>query len=245
MSQPTAHGTRSAPARRPGSRRESNWRVPVALVALTTIPLVAGSLRLLEVAGQVFAEYGYARATSKEICKRASANIAAVNYHFDGKEGMYAAVLEEAHARLISIDMVAAATQGKADPALKLRMLLSQIVGQITNRKAGAWELRVLSRELLAPTPMMDRMVANQVAPKAQLVRGMVSSMMGLPLNHPAVSRCIVSLMGPCVMLLIVNEDVLHRVFPTLELQPQALVEHLVKFTMGGMKAITTHEKKR
>ena len=51
MSQPTAHGTRSAPARRPGSRRESSWRVPVALVALTTIPLVAGSLRLLEVAG--------------------------------------------------------------------------------------------------------------------------------------------------------------------------------------------------
>lgn len=51
MSQPTAHGTRSAPARRPGSQRESSWRVPVALVTLTTIPLVAGSLRLLEVAG--------------------------------------------------------------------------------------------------------------------------------------------------------------------------------------------------
>lgn len=51
MTQPTAHGTRSAPARRPGSRRESSWRVPAALVALTTIPLVAGSLRLLEVAG--------------------------------------------------------------------------------------------------------------------------------------------------------------------------------------------------
>lgn len=51
MSHPTALGTRSAPARRPGSRRESSWRVPVALVALTTIPIVAGSLRLLEIAG--------------------------------------------------------------------------------------------------------------------------------------------------------------------------------------------------
>jgi len=51
MSEPTALRTRSAPARRSGSRRESSWRVPVALVALTTIPLVAGSLRLLEVGG--------------------------------------------------------------------------------------------------------------------------------------------------------------------------------------------------
>jgi uncharacterized membrane protein len=51
MNQPTALGIRSAPARRPGLRGESSWRVPAALVALTTIPLVAGSLRLLEVAG--------------------------------------------------------------------------------------------------------------------------------------------------------------------------------------------------
>ena len=51
MNQPNALGTRSAPARRPGFRGESIWRVPAALVALTAIPLIAGSLRLLEVAG--------------------------------------------------------------------------------------------------------------------------------------------------------------------------------------------------
>ena len=51
MNQPTALGTRSAPTRRPGLQGGSSWRVPAALVALTTIPLVAGSLRLLEVAG--------------------------------------------------------------------------------------------------------------------------------------------------------------------------------------------------
>ena len=36
---------------------------------------------LLEVAGEVFAEEGYGRATSKEICERAGMNAAAVNYH--------------------------------------------------------------------------------------------------------------------------------------------------------------------
>jgi uncharacterized membrane protein len=38
-------------ARRPGARRGSAWRVPAALVALVIFPLVAGSLRLVEVAG--------------------------------------------------------------------------------------------------------------------------------------------------------------------------------------------------
>lgn len=51
MRQPTTLSTRSASAGRPGSQGESSWRVPAALMALTTIPLVAGSLRLLEVSG--------------------------------------------------------------------------------------------------------------------------------------------------------------------------------------------------
>ena len=51
MTQYTAPRSRPASQRRPGSRDGSSWRVPAALVALTIIPLTAGSLRLLEVAG--------------------------------------------------------------------------------------------------------------------------------------------------------------------------------------------------
>jgi AcrR family transcriptional regulator len=198
--------------------------------------------QLLEVAGAVFAEQGYERATSKEICRRARANIAAVNYHFGGKDGLYAAVLEEAHARLISIDMVASATSGKADPATKLRALLSRIVGEIASRDGGAWELRMLSREILSPTQLMGPMLSNQVAPKAKLVRGMIGEVLGLPADHPAVSRTVVSLMGPCVMLLMVNKEMLGKVLPTLDLQAQSLVEHLVTFAVGGMKAVAAKE---
>ncbi|MDT5025495.1 MAG: hypothetical protein QOE61_1921 [Micromonosporaceae bacterium] len=43
--------TRPASHRRPGPPGGSTWRVPVALVVLSFIPVVAGSLRLLEVAG--------------------------------------------------------------------------------------------------------------------------------------------------------------------------------------------------
>src|ERR1700760_4697567 len=49
--------------------------------------------RLLEVAGAVFAEQGFKNATVREICKRADANVAAINYHFGDKQGLYSETL--------------------------------------------------------------------------------------------------------------------------------------------------------
>ncbi len=194
--------------------------------------------QLLEVAGQLFAEHGYARATSKEICERAGTNIAAVNYHFGGKEGLYAAVLEEAHARLVSIELVTTTTQGDADAGGKLRILLTQVVGEIARRDRDTWALRVLSREVMAPTPMMDRMISSQIQPKLKLVAGMIAQAIGVPPSHPAVSRCLVSIIGPCGFLLITNPDWQKQVFPSFTLDPQTLVEHMVTFALGGLQAV-------
>ena len=51
MTQRTVPNTRPAPQRRPGVRDRPSWRVPLALVVLSLIPLVSGSLRLVEIAG--------------------------------------------------------------------------------------------------------------------------------------------------------------------------------------------------
>jgi uncharacterized membrane protein len=51
MTQHTIPHTRPAPKRRPGDRDRSSWRVPFALIILSLIPVISGSLRLIEVAG--------------------------------------------------------------------------------------------------------------------------------------------------------------------------------------------------
>jgi uncharacterized membrane protein len=51
MSQHTDQHARPAPQCRPGVRGGSSWQVPLALVVLSLIPVIAGSLRLLEIAG--------------------------------------------------------------------------------------------------------------------------------------------------------------------------------------------------
>ncbi len=49
MIQRTADNVPSAPPHRPGASRGSGWGVPAALVLLSIVPVVAGSLRLFEI----------------------------------------------------------------------------------------------------------------------------------------------------------------------------------------------------
>jgi AcrR family transcriptional regulator len=194
--------------------------------------------QLLEAAGEVFAEHGYAKATSKEICARAEANVAAVNYHFGGKDELYAAVLEEAHARLVSIDTMAAAAQSPVDPRVKLRMLLTRIFSEVAKRDRTAWELRVLSRELLSQSPMMAPMINHQVAPKAKIMRTVLAEIMDLPPDHPTVSRTVLNVMGPVLLMLITSRTLQQKIAPNLDPDPAGLTEHMVTYAFAGMQAV-------
>ena len=51
------------------------------------------SRRLLDAASEEFARHGYAGARIRHIVDAAQVNLAAVNYYFGGKEGLYRATL--------------------------------------------------------------------------------------------------------------------------------------------------------
>src|ERR1700722_5216966 len=53
-------------------------------------------VRLLEAAGQIFAEKGFKGGTVREIINLAGVNIAAVNYYFRDKEGLYVEAVKAA-----------------------------------------------------------------------------------------------------------------------------------------------------
>ena len=108
---------------------------------------------LLEAAGHVFAKKGFEGSTAKEICELAGTNTAAVNYHFGGIEALYAAVLDEARSRILSVRAIELAVQGKTDPSEKLEAALDVIVQTLLGPVSSSWVLQVFGRDMVTPSP--------------------------------------------------------------------------------------------
>jgi TetR/AcrR family transcriptional regulator, regulator of cefoperazone and chloramphenicol sensitivity len=199
--------------------------------------------RLLESAGEVFAEKGFDRATAREICARAGVNTAAVNYYFGGIDGLYAAVVREAHHRLIASDDLAAAVAGKADAAGKLQAFLEKFADVLTGPAAASWPARIIGREVLAPTPGAAEVHEQERLGKLCILKQIVADLLGVPEGDPAVARCCISVMAPCLLLLIVERSNLRSAFPDFALDPPnaaVLARHLVQFALAGMNASAT-----
>src|SRR6478752_167157 len=103
--------------------------------------------RILEAAGGLFAVAGFAHTTAKAIAKRADVSLALINYHFESRDGLYRAVLLEAHQRMLSLTELRDVAGSELSAADKLRVLIDQLIKQATNR--AGWHLDVLAREVL------------------------------------------------------------------------------------------------
>src|SRR3954468_11321970 len=94
--------------------------------------------RLLDAAGEVFAELGFRDATVREICRRAGANIASVSYHFGDKTALYSEAmrnLAEAAVKKFPQDMGMSAS---STPGEKLEAFVRSFVLRILSDDRAA-----------------------------------------------------------------------------------------------------------
>ncbi len=81
--------------------------------------------RILDAALDVFAEYGYDGTSTREICKRAGVNVAALNYHWGSKESLWLAVCD------VVARQVMRATRDCLDPASPVDVAVRDLIGTI------------------------------------------------------------------------------------------------------------------
>src|SRR5476651_996132 len=102
-------------------------------------------LQLLEAAGEVFAEVGFRDATVREICRRAGANIAAINYHFGDKETLYLEVLRYAHGKALAKYPPMLDLPDDALPEKKLRAFVHSMLQRIFDKGPTSWHGKLMS----------------------------------------------------------------------------------------------------
>lgn len=197
--------------------------------------------QLLEAAGEIFAEKGFQGATSREICLRAGVNLASVNYHFGGFDALYIATLREAARR---VDVMSQPEDGAATmPARqKLQALLRELIGRLSRTMAESWEMRLVSREMFIPTFAQADFVAASIEPRRAHLKSIIGEIIGRPPQDPLVGRCLLTVIGPCIMLSVISRSSLETLLPDLTGQQdgiKALVDHVERFVLAGLDAAT------
>jgi AcrR family transcriptional regulator len=192
---------------------------------------------IMEAAGKIFAEEGYSKATVRDICRHAGANIAAINYHFGNKKGLYLAVLkhyQEIAFQTYPPDLGIKETQR---PEEKLRAFVRSFLMRIMNEGRPAWFGKLLAREFTEPTWAFDIMVKDTIRPSFQLLTGIVAAITGKEIKDRKVLLCSMSVVGQCLYFRH-SHQVITRLFPEESFGPkqiEELTEHITLFSLRGL----------
>lgn len=192
---------------------------------------------ILQVAGQLFAENGFERTTSRGICAAAGTNLAAVNYHFGSREGLYDAVLVEAHGQIVQIDDLEAISRLAGPPEAKLRALIALIVPR-SSASDLPWGLRLLVREMMSPSNQVDALLKKAVLPKLRIVSLMVAEFLGVAPEHALVQRALAMVLLPCIMMVAAPRTLLRQALPALLVEPAALAQDMSDYALAGLAAL-------
>ena len=153
-------------------------------------------LRLLDAGLAVFSEVGYHGATIREIAGRAGTNIAAISYHFGGKDGLYAEVVRSAFAEAAgdSPDSV----NGAETPDDELRRFVRALVCGANDDTLDLQRARLLAWDRLERARHALTRPSGQ-APLVSAASRVVGDVLGPDAAHGELSMLGVWLVGQCL----------------------------------------------
>ncbi len=190
--------------------------------------------RILEAAGQLFAEQGYAYTTSKAVCERAKTNLAAVNYHFGSRDNLFLSVLKAAHNHLINLDTLVHLASSPMTPRQKIERIIDDLLHL---HLAGSWQVRLWAREILYPSPLFLKFLSQDVRQKILILHQIISDYIGIPIDSPTLHCCLGTMLAPCLVLLVASDTKNTTILPSgCELTPEKAAKTIKTFLLGGLE---------
>ena len=192
---------------------------------------------IMEAAGKIFAEAGYPKATVRDICRQAGVNIAAINYHFGDKKGLYLTVLkhyQEIAFQIYPPDLGIKETQR---PEEKLQAFIRSFLTRVMAEGRPPWFGKLLAREFTEPTWAFDILVKETIRPSFQIIIGIVATLLGREKKDRKVLLCSMSIVGQCLYFRH-SHPVISRLFPGEGFGPKQideLTDHITSVSLHGL----------
>ena len=198
-------------------------------------------LKLLEAASEVFGKKGFWSATHEDICNRANANTAAINYHFGSKENLYIETWKYAFEK----SMKKHPPEGGAlpdDPADKrIRGRILSFFRRIVDPEA--YDIDIMLKEMANPTGFLIGIISATIEPIEQGFRSVLKEVIGESATKEQVDYCYMSIsslcFGPMLRIRSVKKEtgMPKPDFRPLDIGVEKLADYTIKFSMAGINS--------
>ena len=121
--------------------------------------------RILKAAERLFAERGYDATSIRAIVAKARVNQAAINYHFDGKDGLYREVLRTAFRALTEQQLEHADEMKAMSREAALVEFIRRQLRPLLGRDEYSRHMRILNWETVRPTAVFRKLLSEEAAP--------------------------------------------------------------------------------
>lgn len=194
--------------------------------------------KLLEVAGEVFAERGFRDATIREICERAGVNVASINYHFRDKFQLYLETIGYVQKYAFERFQIENENKHAETSEERLHYFIKCMVLRMFDEGRPAWHCRLWMREMVEPTEALDRIVDNVIRPQFDELKSIIRSFAKESSEEDSVKLVARSVIGQCLFYHH-SRAVLERLNPEFKFDQayaNKIIEHIYQFSHAGIK---------
>jgi AcrR family transcriptional regulator len=192
--------------------------------------------RIMKAAERLFAERGYDGTSIRAIVARAHVNQAAINYHFEGKDGLYREVLRAAFRGLTEDQLAHAGEAGAMSREEALAAFVRRQLRPLLARDEASRHIRIFNWETVRPTPVFRRLISEEAAPFMGVATDLVRRFMP-DADHRTLVVAAIWLLGQC-SIFVRNREQLAGPPVELALEEAAvgwLAQTISRWTIDGL----------
>jgi AcrR family transcriptional regulator len=196
--------------------------------------------RLLDAACRVFAAKGYQDTSIAEICEDASANVAAVNYHFGSKDALYAEVWRHTFETFMQAYPLDGGLPPDAPPEDRLFARVHALLQRVFDDGRVGQCFRIGLRELVNPSAALENTKRELIGPHRKHTQALVRELLGPEAGENDVLFCEISIINQCLSVNFFRERrgfVLGREHLSKN-EVETLARHITTFSLGGIRAV-------
>lgn len=158
--------------------------------------------RIIVAAGQIFGEKGFKGATIRNIAGLAQVNLAAINYYFGDKEGLYQSVLEDVFQQGFTRFPAFSEEEKHQAPEVRLRTFIRAMFARLMSSEGWggmAGKGRLIGTELLDPTPNLEPVIDRYIRPHKDQLLSLIAEILGSSVSREILTQCALSIIGQCI----------------------------------------------